>query len=110
MRTSCHRACSSSVSRSRCSFRDMWRRPTSPISPDDEEVGQVITIKAQAIQDAAEFDAAIVDDIVDVRATDVTPTEHIEIPPRAGIEDAEIIGAAEARLTEAESLAEPDTT
>lgn len=78
-------------------------------SRDNEEVGQVITIRAEVIQDAAERGAAIMEDVVEARATDVTPMEHKEIPARAAFEDAEIVDAVEARLAEVESSADPDT-
>ena len=75
---------------------------------DSDEVDQVITIKAEAMQDAAEFSNATMEDIVEARATDVTPLEQREIPARTAFEDAEVVDAVEARLTEVESLADPD--
>lgn len=72
---------------------------------DSDEVGQVITVRAETIQDANEFDIAVMEDVVEARATDVTATEQKEIPPQSTFEDAEIIDTAEAVLVEAEPSA-----
>ena len=58
---------------------------------DSDEVGQVITVRAETIQDASESDVAVMDGVVEARATDITPVEPRAIPSRSSFESAELI-------------------
>ena len=71
---------------------------------ESEEVGQAITVKAETIRDADEYGVAVMEDVVEAQATDVTLMEQKAIPSSSAFEDAEIIDTADAILLEAESV------